>query len=67
MEDALTETSDPATDALARRTVLKGAGLGIGAGLIPTSVPRRRKPIPHSRRRAGTSGAPEYWASEGQV
>jgi hypothetical protein len=66
----MTQDSLPPDHALARRTVLKGAGLGVGAGLVSGLM---------STAQAQTTGAgaapaedgpiwsAEYWAEKGNV
>jgi hypothetical protein len=70
LENAMTQDSLPPDHALARRTVLKGAGLGVGAGLVSGLA---------SAAQAQTTGAgvapaeegpiwsAEYWAKKGNV
>ena len=52
-------TIDPSDPSFARRTLLKGAGLGLGASLLASAAPAATEPAPV------WSG--EYWAQKGGV
>jgi alpha-beta hydrolase superfamily lysophospholipase len=64
-------TQDRADHALARRTILKGAGLGIGTGLMAGVAPAARAASPGDAAAPATPDAPiwsaEYWANKGDV
>jgi pimeloyl-ACP methyl ester carboxylesterase len=51
-------------DLRARRTILKGAGLGLGAGLVSGLVPPARAQAPASQPAIWSA---EYWAKKGDV
>ncbi len=59
-------TQDPADHALARRTVLKGAGLGLGAGLVSGVTAQAAGPAEAAAADAPVWSA-EYWAHKGEV
>ena len=58
----------PADHTLARRTVLKGAGLGIGAGLMSGVAPTAQAATPAEPAAADAPvWSAEYWANKGDV
>src|ERR1700741_4692602 len=61
MEDAM--TADTTDQAMARRTILKGAGLGVGAGLMATLAGG----TPAQAEGDTPVWSAEYWASKGGV
>ena len=61
------KTVKPAEDGLARRTILKGVGLGIGLGLVSGRAPLRRKACPLPPAPGGEIWSSEYWANKGGV
>jgi alpha-beta hydrolase superfamily lysophospholipase len=60
-------TQDPADHALARRTVLKGAGLGLGAGLMAGVAPTTLAASPVEAAADAPIWSGEYWAHKGDV
>jgi alpha-beta hydrolase superfamily lysophospholipase len=53
--------------AFARRTVLKGAGLGAGAGLVSGMVPKAQAQIAPAPAADASIWSSEYWADKGGV
>src|SRR5262245_3644575 len=66
--DAMTESSLPLDPGLARRAILKGASLGVGAGLMSTLTAQAQTIVP---RLSGAGSiqiwSGEYWAKKGDV
>ena len=60
-------TQDPADHALARRTVLKGAGLGLSAGLMAGVAPTAQAASPIEAAADTPVWSAEYWAHKGDV
>jgi pimeloyl-ACP methyl ester carboxylesterase len=66
----MTRTSLPPDPALARRTILKGAGLGVGAGLVGGLASRAQAQTTgagEGRASDGPIWSAEYWAKKGDV
>src|SRR5262249_17979608 len=63
-EDAMTSSSD---HGLARRTLLKGAGLGVGAGLASGLAQAQVPGAAAATAREGPTWSAEYWAKKGEV
>jgi hypothetical protein len=67
-EDAMTDNPIPPAQALARRTLLKGASLGLGAGLASALAAQAQTTgtqAPQSSE--GAIWSAEYWAKKGDV
>jgi pimeloyl-ACP methyl ester carboxylesterase len=66
----MTRTSLPPDPALARRTLLKGASLGVGAGLVAGLASRAQAQTTGAGMPQATDGqiwSAEYWAKKGNV
>src|SRR5215831_9571589 len=67
-EDAMTESSLPLDHALARRAILKGASLGIGAGLVSAFAAQAQTSSAGTAQASdGPIWSAEYWAKKGDV
>ncbi len=55
----------PAEDCLARRTILKGVGLGIGLGLVSRLAPAQAQGVTPTAAPGGEIWNSEYWANKG--
>src|SRR5262249_46725593 len=65
-EDAMTDSSMPPDHALARRAILKGAGLGVGAGLVSAlSAQAQTSGAGAAQASGGAVWSAEYWAKKG--
>src|SRR5215813_3605130 len=64
-EDAMTDSSMPPDHALARRAILKGAGLGVGAGLVSAlSAQAQTSGAAAAQASDGAIRSAEYWAKK---
>ena len=65
----MTQTRPPTDPALARRTILKGAGLGVGAGLMSGIASGQAQTTGAGAAQAGDAPvwSAEYWANKGDV
>src|SRR5262249_2490735 len=67
-EDAMTESSLPPDHALARRAILKGASLGVGAGLVSAfAAQAQTSAVGTAQAGDGAIWSAEYWAKKGDV
>src|SRR2546426_2297511 len=67
-EDAMTESSLPPDHALARRAILKGASLGVGAGLVSAfAAQAQTSGAGGAQASDGAIWSAEYWAKKGDV
>src|SRR5262247_120599 len=67
-EDAMTESSLPPDHALARRAILKGASLGVGAGLVSAFAAQAQTSSAGTAQASdGVIWSAEYWAKKGDV
>jgi hypothetical protein len=70
LEDAMIQSALPPDHALARRTILKGASLGVGAGLV-SGLASTAQAQTTGAASAAAADAPiwssEYWAKKGKV
>src|SRR5215472_16384997 len=67
-EDAMTESSLPPDHALARRAILKGASLGVGAGLVSAfAAQAQTSAVGTAQAGDGAIWSTEYWAKKGDV
>ena len=69
MENAMTQDSLPPDHAFARRTILKGASLGVGAGLMSglTATAQAQTTGTGAPAEDGPIWSAEYWAKKGDV
>jgi pimeloyl-ACP methyl ester carboxylesterase len=73
MEDAMTQKSPNETEALARRTILKAAGLGVGAGMLSgfASAAQAQGAAQAAVQAAPAAGgdiwSTEYWTKKGEI
>src|SRR6476469_2897107 len=70
LENAMTQDSLPPDHALARRTVLKGASLGVGAGLmsgLAAAAQAKTTGTDVTQAEDGPIWSAEYWAKKGDV
>src|SRR4051812_26906194 len=70
LENAMTQDSLPPDHALARRTVLKGASLGVGAGLmsgLTAAAQAQTTGTGVAQAEDGPIWSAEYWAKKGDV
>ena len=64
----MTDSSMPPDHALARRAILKGAGLGVGAGLVSAlSAQAQTSGAGAAQASDGAIWSAEYWAKKGDV
>src|SRR5262244_964569 len=64
----MTESSLPPDHALARRAILKGASLGVGAGLVSAFAAQAQTSSAGTAQASdGTIWSAEYWAKKGDV
>ena len=63
----MTRNLKPAEDGLARRTILQGAGLGIGLGLVSGLAPVQAQDVTPAAAAGGAIWSSEYWANKGDV
>jgi pimeloyl-ACP methyl ester carboxylesterase len=67
-EDAMTESSLPPDHALARRAILKGASLGVGAGLVSAFTAQAQTSAGGTAQASdGAIWSAEYWAKKGDI
>src|SRR5262245_10889698 len=65
-EDAMTESLMPPDHALARRAILKGASLGVGAGLV-SAFTAQAQTSGAGQASDGVIWSAEYWTKKGDV
>jgi len=64
----MTESSSPPDHALARRAILMGAGLGVGAGLVSAFTAQAQTSAAGAAQAGdGAIWSAEYWAKKGDV
>jgi pimeloyl-ACP methyl ester carboxylesterase len=71
MEDAMTQKLPNETEALARRTILKAAGLGVGAGMLSGFASAAQAQGAAQAAPAAAAGgdiwSTEYWTKKGEI